>query len=80
MIKVKTIREWCEDNLSPRAWQRIKIRLLPEFRKEGHFLHTLGDDITLSNNLVAAIGQTIKDIYQKTLPTQFNQSQDEASN
>lgn len=74
MIKVKTIRQWCESNLAPMAWQRIIIRLLPEFRKEGFFLQTIHDESILSADLLDRINRVITEVYQVRLPIQISQS------
>lgn len=70
-MKVKKVKNWCDATLTPLAWQRILIRLLPEFRQEGYFLHNINDESTLSESLLAHINRTLSDLYQINLPTQL---------
>ncbi len=34
-IEAYKVKEWCDKNLSPVAWQRIVVKVSPEFRGSG---------------------------------------------
>ena len=67
-MKVGEIKTWLGKELSPLAWQRVLMRLLPSFREEGLFFHTITDDDVLSEKLLRMINKTLKEVYQTSLP------------
>ncbi|MGB0524500.1 MAG: hypothetical protein ACPGJS_16125 [Flammeovirgaceae bacterium] len=71
-MKVGEIRTWLTDELNnPFAWQRVLMHLLPDFRAEGHFFHTITDEDELSDQLLKLVDKTITKFYQINL-LQFN--------
>ncbi|MGL1886347.1 MAG: hypothetical protein OCD76_07520 [Reichenbachiella sp.] len=40
-IKVVTLQAWCNKNITPLAWQRIIIKILPQLREKGFELDEL---------------------------------------
>jgi hypothetical protein len=40
-IKVVTLQAWCSKNITPLAWQRIVIKVLPQLRERGFELEEL---------------------------------------
>jgi len=40
-IKVLTLQNWCSENITPLAWQRIIIKVLPQLRERGFELDEL---------------------------------------
>jgi hypothetical protein len=64
-MKVGKIKKWSNEVVSPFAWQRVLFRLLPEFQKEGLFLHQVTDETVLSESLLDKIGQAYEEIYSK---------------
>ena len=67
-MKVGVLKDWLSSEFTPFTWQRIVMRLLPDFRAEGLFFHHLTDDMELSDNLVGLIDKTLYDLYQTNLP------------
>lgn len=40
-IKVLTLKNWCNKSITPLAWQRVIIKILPELREKGFELNQL---------------------------------------
>lgn len=40
-IKVITLQKWCNANITPLAWQRVIIKVLPQLREQGFELDEL---------------------------------------
>ena len=71
MQEVATVKSWININASPFAWQRILFKLLPEFKKEGFFFHTIKDDSKLSPTLLEKISEALFDTYKLELSRDF---------
>lgn len=71
MQEVATVKSWINVNASPFAWQRILFKLLPDFKKEGFFFHTIKDDSHLSLTLLEKISEALFDIYKLKLSIEF---------
>jgi hypothetical protein len=71
MQEVATIKSWINIHASPFAWQRILFKLLPEFKKEGFFFHTIQDDSRLSPTLLEKISEALFDAYKIELSRDF---------
>ncbi|WP_338792080.1 hypothetical protein V9L05_16710 [Bernardetia sp. Wsw4-3y2] len=71
MQEVATVKSWININASPFAWQRILFKLLPEFKKEGFFFHTIKDDSKLSPTLLEKISEALLDTYKLELSRDF---------
>jgi hypothetical protein len=74
MQEVATVKSWINVNASPFAWQRILFKLLPEFKKEGFFFHTIKDDSQLSFRLLEKISEALFDAYKLELSREFFQT------
>ncbi len=65
------IKQWCEENITPVAWQRITMKTLAHFREKGLSLTDLENpnpNIVLTPDSVALIKQTISEMYQIEVP------------
>jgi len=71
-MKVGKIKSWLSDEYTPFTWQRVCMRLLPQFRAEGLFFHQIKDDVELSDQLVEQINQVLMELYQANLPSESN--------
>jgi|GEM_PF-231797 len=67
---VGTIKLWIDTHITPFAWQRITLKLLPHFQKAGLYLHQIKDDISLGKHMVELINATLEDLYQSSLPAE----------
>ena len=67
-MTVGDIKTWLNEELTPFTWQRIFMRILPAFREEGLYFHTISDDQELSPKLIELIDRTLADLYQVNLP------------
>lgn len=67
-MKIGEIKSWLSHEFTPFTWQRIVMRLLPEFREEGLYFHHISDDKELSNRLVELIDQTLSELYKTNIP------------
>ena len=67
-MRVGEIKNWLADELqNPFAWQRVIMHLLPHFRAEGHYFHTITDEQVLSDKLLKMIDKTILKFYKVSL-------------
>lgn len=66
VINIGIIKNWSDQEISPFAWQRILFRLLPDFQKEGLFLHLVKEETVVSKPLLDKIGQAYIDVYNKS--------------
>lgn len=65
-IRAKKIKEWCDQELSPVAWQRIVVQVSPEFRGSGMNLMTLtnpDDSVVLDDAQYGTIRKAIQATY-----------------
>ena len=65
------IKQWCEENITPVAWQRITMKIFAHFREKGLSLTDLENpnaSIVLASDSVALIKQTIYEMYQIETP------------
>lgn len=70
-MKIISIKNWCDENLTPLAWQRVVIKNLDALKSTGLTLTDLSqpsDQMELNENLVELVKQTIKDLYQVEAP------------
>lgn len=68
MTTIGKVKEYLEDNVAPRAWMRIQLRVLPHLNKKGLFLHTMTDDQTLDEEILELIAEAVEDAYQAKMP------------
>jgi hypothetical protein len=70
-MQVSKIKTWMAEATTPFAWQRVTIKLLPEFQKEGIYLHMIKDDTLLSKSLLSIIEKSIFEMYQINFPAEM---------
>ena len=61
------IKEWCDENITPVAWQRVTMKILSHLREQGFKLADLekpSADLLLAPETVALIRETISQMYQ----------------
>ena len=69
-IEAKKIKEWCDENLSPVAWQRVVVKVSPEFRGTGLNLKNLSDpddSVLLDDAQYSTLKQAIEETYSTQL-------------
>lgn len=74
MQQVGTLKSWIDAKASPFAWQRIVLKLLPDFKKEGFFLHTIKEESNISRSLADKIRDTLFEMYKLTIPNELLQN------
>lgn len=67
-MSIGELKSYLDENLAPRAWQRVKLRLLPQFNERGIFLHQMKDDLELDSDLMILISDSLEKIYKQRLP------------
>jgi len=71
MTNALSLKKWCEENISPVAWQRVVMKNLDLLRAQGLGLAELEnpkESILLDSELTNAIKKTIQDLYKVELP------------
>ncbi|KOY87833.1 hypothetical protein AD998_18345 [bacterium 336/3] len=71
MANALSIKKWCDENISPVAWQRVVMKNLDLFRTKSlglADLETPANTINLENELVEAVKKTIQELYKMELP------------
>lgn len=69
-IEAIRLKKWCDDNLTPVAWQRIVVQVSPNFRGSGISLKDLTDpseNLTLNKQQVEIIKKAIEATYSKEI-------------
>ena len=64
MTSALKVKQWCDKTLSPLAWTRISMRLLPVFSKEKINLIRLDESVMLTDEQLRLIMNTILDVYK----------------
>ena len=65
------IKQWCDENITPVAWQRVTMKIFTHFREKGLSLTDLENpnaSIMLGADSVALVKQTISEMYQIEVP------------
>ncbi|MCS6794746.1 MAG: hypothetical protein NZ516_02175 [Raineya sp.] len=65
------IKEWCDSNITPMAWQRIVMKNLDLFKAKGWGLteaNSPNASMVLDSAMVKAIKSSIREMYQMELP------------
>ena len=66
-MKALIIKEWCDENITPVAWQRVTMKVLTHLREKGFTLAELEkptESLLLPPETVTLIKQTISEMYQ----------------
>jgi hypothetical protein len=72
-MKVILIKKWCDENITPLAWQRIVMKNLDAFKVTGLSVTELSnptEDMILNDILVDLVKKTIKEVYQMEAPVE----------
>ncbi len=67
MVKAINYKNWCTENISPQAWNRIVLRTLPALRANGMDLKEMenpDDTILLSEAVMQVLNQALEELYQ----------------
>ena len=83
-MKLIAVKEWCNDNISVIAWQRITTKALPFFREKGFTykdIESPTDDFLIDIDFVNVIIEITKQYYNIVIPfmedfSAINQSED----
>jgi hypothetical protein len=71
MANALSIKKWCDENISPVAWQRVVMKNLDLFRTKSlglAELETPASSINLDTELIESIKKTIQELYKMELP------------
>lgn len=66
IVRIKELQEWCNQNLSPMAWQRVAIQLYGYLRESGWTLEALQsptDDACLEGETFDLACEVIEMLY-----------------
>lgn len=70
-MKASKIKNWCDETITPMAWQRVVVKNLDVFKSKGWGLAELSnpdDTIVLDASIVETVKATIKELYQMEVP------------
>jgi hypothetical protein len=70
-MKIVVIKKWCDDNITPLAWQRIVMKNLDALKNTGLNITELSnptDAMELNDVLVSLVKESIKEVYQIEIP------------
>jgi len=65
------IKKWCDENITPIAWQRIVMKNLDVFKTKGWGITEMNnpdESINLDAKMTEALKATIKELYQVEIP------------
>jgi len=65
------IKKWCDENITPIAWQRIVMKNLDVFKTKGWGVTEMNnpdESINLDVTMIEAVKATIKELYQVEIP------------
>ncbi len=72
-VKAIDFKKWCVDNISPLAWSRLVLNVLPELRALGHNLSDIenpSDQLVLGEKEMQALEKAMQTLYEKELPAE----------
>ena len=75
-IKVLTLKNWCNKNITPLAWQRVIIKLLPQLRSKGFELSHLEDpqpELIFGDAELVLISGALNELYKISLPKEVTE-------
>jgi hypothetical protein len=70
-MKIVSIKKWCDENITPLAWQRIVMKNFDAFKNTGLGITELSnptENMEIDATLVDLVKQTIKEVYQMEIP------------
>jgi len=71
MIKVINCKNWCEENITPMAWPRVVLRVVPELRQKGYSVKEMEnptDSVTVDEETFKIFNEALKTIYEMEIP------------
>ncbi|MEQ8713296.1 MAG: hypothetical protein RIC80_09775 [Cyclobacteriaceae bacterium] len=72
-VKAIDFKKWCVDNISPLAWSRLVLNVLPELRQLGHNLSDIenpSEQLTLGEKELKALEKAMNALYEMELPAE----------
>ena len=73
-IKLISLKNWCTANITPLAWQRIVLKILPQLRERGFNLSDLEDpnpDQSFGEEEFKLFTATLEAMYGITFPKEI---------
>ena len=73
MIKVINCKNWCEENITPMAWPRVVLRVVPELRKKGLSVKEMEnptESVTVDEDIFKLFNNALHEIYEMEIPQQ----------
>ena len=70
-IKVVILKNWCTKNITPLAWQRIVLKVLPELRESGFELNQLEEptpDMQFGDKEFELFTRSLDTVYKISFP------------
>jgi len=67
MVKAVNFKNWCTENISPQAWNRIVLKTLPALRANGLELKTMenpDDSLMLDEPVLQVLNGALQELYQ----------------
>jgi len=74
-MKVILIKKWCDEQLSPLAWQRIVMKNFDVFKSIDWGITELSnpnEDMEISEDLLDIVMQTVRELYKVDLLQHFS--------
>jgi hypothetical protein len=65
------LKSWCDENITPMAWQRIVMKALPKLREKGLSLGNVENpdaNLVLDEELSEVIKVILQELYQTDIP------------
>ena len=73
-MNLVALKNWCTETITPLAWQRIVIKVLPELRDGGYGLSQLEnptDDMFFKEKEISVVKSAINDLYSLEIPEEI---------
>ena len=70
-LKILILKNWCTKNITPLAWQRIVLKILPQLRENGFDLSELenpDEEMHFGEAEFGLFTQTLENMYGMTFP------------
>ncbi len=73
-VNLVALKSWCTETITPLAWQRVVIKVLPELRDSGYGLTQLenpSDEMFFKGDEVGTVQTAISDLYGLQIPDEI---------
>ncbi len=70
-INALLLKNWCNQHITPLAWQRITMRILPTLREAGLDLSDLqepSENLFFDEEIMAAFEVAMNELYEQKIP------------